>query len=123
MLNVYYKPGYESVSGRLLTLVKRIVLAVALLSCGVSIADEIKASDETLRIYNQTCVACHATGVNGAPRPGISADWQDSLSYGREDIYLNAIEGVGEMPPRGMCADCNNEQIRGIVEYMLTGVQ
>ncbi|HIG41509.1 MAG TPA: cytochrome c5 family protein [Gammaproteobacteria bacterium] len=122
-MKVYLRVVYYAAMEKLPRLRNWVVLGVALSSCCVSIADEVTASEETLRIYNQTCVACHATGVRGAPRPGVSTDWEDSLSYGREDIYLNSIEGVGEMPPRGMCADCTNEQIRAVVDYMLTGVE
>ena len=30
-------------------------------------------------IYNQACVACHGSGVLGAPKVHVAADWQPRL--------------------------------------------
>ena len=70
--------------------------------------------------YKQTCIVCHGEGMHGAPKLGIKSDWEERLSYGIEDVYLNTIEGMGNvMPARGMCADCTDEQIEAIVDYMV----
>ncbi len=42
-----------------------------------------------------------------------------SLSYGKEEIYLNTLEGIGEMPPRGLCDNCSDEQLKAVVDFML----
>ena len=46
-------------------------------------------------------------------------DWSYRLDYGVEELYLNTVEGMGEMPPRGACADCSDEEIEAIVDFML----
>jgi cytochrome c5 len=74
--------------------------------------------------YNETCVVCHETGIDGAPRPGIKSDWSLRLEYGVEELYLNAIDGIGSsMPPRGQCMDCTDDEIRAIVDYMISDLE
>jgi len=99
-----------------------IVVAVfCALAAAASYADDAgETSDDGEAIYQQTCQVCHATGVNGAPRPHVAADWTYRLDYGVEDLYLNVIEGLGaKMPPRGSCADCSDAQLQAAVDYML----
>ncbi|HJN50839.1 MAG: c-type cytochrome [Pseudomonadales bacterium] len=94
-------------------------LITALLSASVC-ADKTDADDDAARIFSETCVACHGEGVRGAPRPGVKADWEPRLSYGIEELYLNAADGVGaNMPPRGLCFDCTDSQLRAVVDYMV----
>jgi len=39
-------------------------------------------------------------------------------------VYLNAIEGLGPaMPPRGMCADCSDEQLKATVDFMILNLE
>jgi cytochrome c5 len=81
--------------------------------------DNADGSEASVLIYNQTCVVCHDEGVHGAPRPGVKSDWESPLSYGLEEIYINTLEGIGEMPPRGLCDDCTGEQLKAVVDFML----
>ena len=77
-------------------------------------------STEAARIYGETCIICHGEGVGGAPRLGVKSDWAPRLSYGMEELYLNAIEGVGStMPARGMCLECSDAQLRAVVDHMV----
>ena len=94
-------------------------LLTVLLSASLS-AEEDDAARDAERIFNETCVACHGEGVRGAPRPGVKADWEPRLSYGIEDLYISAYEGVGAtMPPRGMCFDCSDSQLKAVVDFMV----
>ena len=88
-------------------------------ACFGVLAGESGLVSEAARLYNQTCVVCHAEGVQGAPMPGVRDDWEAPLSYGKSEMYLNTIEGIGEMPPRGMCGDCSDDQLKAVVDYML----
>lgn len=86
----------------------------------ISLNSLLFAADEAETLYNQTCVVCHGQGMHGAPMPGVKTDWEQRLSYGIEDVYLNAIEGLGNtMPARGMCNDCTDKQIKSIVDFMV----
>lgn len=77
-------------------------------------------AEEAEQIYNQTCVVCHGDGAEGAPRPGVKSEWEPRLAYGIEELYLSTIEGLGPtMPPRGMCMDCSDSQLKAVVDYMI----
>jgi cytochrome c5 len=51
--------------------------------------------------YTKVCSACHALGINGAPKIGDHAAWGPRIAQGKEVLYSHAIEGKGVMPPRG----------------------
>jgi len=93
----------------------------------VSAPHSAEASETEIRaaeIYAQTCIVCHAEGVGGAPRPGVTSDWQSRLEYGIEELYYNTIEGLGaEMPPRGLCDSCSEDELGATVDYMLRDVK
>ncbi len=98
--------------------------SILLLLSVTAFAEEQPAATEGQRIYNRTCVVCHGEGVGGAPRPGAHSDWEYRLSFGIEDVYLNAIEGMGPaMPPRGLCTDCSDAQMRAVVDFMTADLQ
>ena len=70
-------------------------------------------------IVTGTCVACHGTGVAGAPKLGDKAAWSPRASKGVDGLLKNAIHGLNAMPPRGTCADCSDDELKGAIEYML----
>lgn len=70
-------------------------------------------------IYKASCAACHGAGVLGAPKYG-SADWTARLNdKGLETLVTNAINGINNMPARGTCATCSDDEIAATVEYMV----
>ena len=80
-------------------------------------------TSEVRDLYVRSCSSCHDSGAEGAPRPGVASDWSDRLSYGVEELYISAIEGAGPaMPPRGLCFECSDEQLRAIVDFMIRGL-
>jgi len=70
-------------------------------------------------IVTSACVACHGTGVAGAPKLGDKAAWSPRASKGVDGLLKNAIHGLNAMPPRGTCADCSDDELKGAIEYML----
>ena len=74
-------------------------------------------------IYNSKCVACHASGAAGAPKLGVSADWKDRLAKGVDALYASAASGLNAMPPKGLCMDCSDEELKAAIDYMLEKVQ
>lgn len=70
------------------------------------------------QLYAGACLACHASGVAGAPKVGDNAVWQTRLGGGIDAIVTSAINGKGAMPANGGSA-YSEEQIRSVVEYML----
>ncbi|MCK5818209.1 MAG: cytochrome c5 family protein [Psychromonas sp.] len=71
------------------------------------------------QIFNTYCMACHTTGVLGAPKRGDANAWKPRLAKGMSILYKNAMAGFNSMPPKGTCADCSNEEMRSSVEFMI----
>lgn len=71
------------------------------------------------QVYNGSCVACHGSGVAGAPKVGDAAAWQPRAAKGIDQLVKNATTGINAMPPKGTCANCSDEELKGAIEYML----
>jgi cytochrome c5 len=69
-------------------------------------------------LYAGACLACHASGVAGAPKVGDAAAWESRMAGGVDALTTSAISGKGAMPPNGGSA-YSPAQIRTVVEYML----
>lgn len=69
-------------------------------------------------IYQSKCLACHGTGAAGAPKVG-TADWAPRAEKGIDALLATAISGVGAMPPRGLCMDCSDDDLKAVIEYMV----
>jgi len=70
-------------------------------------------------IYNKACITCHAAGVAGAPKLGDTEAWAPRLAQGMDLLYTHAIEGIRGMPPRGLCMDCTDDELKATVDYMV----
>jgi cytochrome c5 len=69
--------------------------------------------------FTQVCSACHATGINGAPKMGDHAAWGPRIAQDKEALYSHAISGKGNMPPRGGTT-WPDAAIRMSVDYMVS---
>lgn len=72
-------------------------------------------------IYNKYCVGCHATGAGGAFKYGDAQAWKPLIDKGLNQLYKNAVAGIGNMPPKGNCITCTNDDIQNAVDYIVTG--
>jgi cytochrome c5 len=52
-------------------------------------------------VYTKACIACHSTGVAGAPKVGDKAAWEARLAQGMDALVSTALKGKGAMPPKG----------------------
>ncbi len=68
--------------------------------------------------YNMYCVACHSTGAAGAPKAGDKAAWAPRLAAGIDALVASAKAGKGAMPPKGLCGDCSDAELKEIIEFM-----
>ena len=73
-------------------------------------------------IYAKSCVACHTSGVLGAPKLQDAADWAPRLEKGFDVVWQNAIKGINAMPPKGTCSSCSDDDIKAAVEHMIEGL-
>lgn len=70
-------------------------------------------------IYNTYCTTCHAIGLAGAPQLGSAADWEPRVAQGMNVLYEHSVTGLRGMPPRGLCMDCSDDDLKGVVDWML----
>ncbi len=79
------------------------------------------------QVYNEACIACHGSGVGGAPTLADAASWESRIEQGTETLYDHAINGyqgeTGYMPPKGGRMDLSDEEIQDSVDYMVSEVQ
>jgi cytochrome c5 len=69
--------------------------------------------------FTKVCSACHAAGINGAPKIGDHAAWGPRIAQGKEVLYQHAIGGKGNMPARGGTT-WPDATIRMAVDYMVS---
>ena len=69
--------------------------------------------------YDTACVACHATGVAGAPKFGDKAAWAARLKAGNDALYASVIKGKGAMPAKGGNATLADADVKAAVDYLL----
>ena len=68
--------------------------------------------------YKQACAACHAMGVAGAPKAFDAAAWKPRLDKGMDTLVASVTNGMGAMPPRGLCMDCTADQYKALINHM-----
>lgn len=74
-------------------------------------------ADAGKKLYESTCMACHGSGVLGAPKFGDKAAWAPRIKQGAEVLHKNAISGIRGMPPKGGSA-ASEEEVKAAVDYM-----
>lgn len=90
--------------------------------CAAAPAPAVAAGPKSGKdVYGGFCTTCHGAGVMGAPKYGTAADWAPRVAKGKETLYTHAIAGFNAMPPKGMCAACSDDEIKGAVDYMIDG--
>ncbi|MGY3521514.1 cytochrome c5 [Pseudomonas chlororaphis] len=67
--------------------------------------------------------ACHVApwpAEAGAPKIGDAAAWKERADHqgGLDGILAKAITGINAMPPKGTCADCSDEELKGAIQKM-----
>lgn len=74
--------------------------------------------DDVQAKYDEHCVQCHETGVSGAPISHDEAAWAEIIDQPLTLLVGNVINGVGAMPPRGGCNECDGNDLRQIIDFM-----
>ena len=69
-------------------------------------------------VYKSVCAACHATGLNKAPKFGDRRDWLRFLKSGQKALVQVALKGQGAMPARGGSPDLSDIEVERAVVYM-----
>ena len=75
------------------------------------------------QVYNEACIACHGTGIGGAPKVGDVGTWAPRIVQGIAVLHEHAINGyqgsTGYMPPKGARVDLSDKEINDAVDYMI----
>ena len=72
------------------------------------------------KVYKKVCVQCHQSGTAGAPKVSDADAWQKRKTNREiDDLHQSVINGLRSMPPRGMCRNCSDEELKNAVMYML----
>jgi len=74
-------------------------------------------------VYTASCSVCHTAGVAGAPKLGDAAAWEPRITQGTEVLYAHALTGFKAMPPKGGNVSLSDEDVKSVVDFMLSTVQ
>lgn len=71
-------------------------------------------------VIGKHCNACHGTGLLGSPKIGDNAEWDKRAKEqgGLDGLLAKAITGINAMPPKGTCADCSDDELKGAIKKM-----
>ena len=90
-------------------------------------ANAAGADDQGKKLYDTSCMACHAAGVAGAPKFGDKAAWAPRIAQGADTLHTHAIKGyqgkAGMMPPKGGNMSAKDEDIKAAVDYMVNAAK
>ena len=74
-------------------------------------------------VFESACVACHGSGIAGAPRIGDKAAWAPRIAQGLPTLEQHALVGFqgssGMMPAKGGRMDLPDDAIRAAVAHMV----
>jgi cytochrome c5 len=71
------------------------------------------------QVVEETCVLCHATGREGAPRIGDAKAWAPRAQKGLAALTKSALDGVRKMPPHGGKLDLADLELQRAIAYMV----
>lgn len=67
--------------------------------------------------YERACLTCHATR-SAAPLTGFAPAWHPRLKQGMDVMLTHARDGFKGMPAKGLCSDCSDDDLRGLITFM-----
>lgn len=76
---------------------------------------ELKTGEQ---VYESTCIACHGTGIAGAPKTGDKGAWGPLIQLGYDELVHAAINGIRGMPARGGNPNLDDIEVARAVAYM-----
>jgi len=111
-----------------------LIMLLVLAGCSQKSSDEVASPDpaaeeitstETAwltgkQAYEEVCAGCHEEGLNGAPRTGDRAAWDERSWLWEAVLFEHARTGYGDMPAKGGAEDLDEATVTKAAEYMLT---
>ena len=70
-------------------------------------------------VFTGQCIKCHGEPESGAPQLGEVDDWQSRLESPVPTLIDHAINGHGEMPPKGGLEGLTDRHVAAAVAYVV----
>lgn len=99
-------------------MLKKLIISATLAVVAQSVQAE--GNEKGAEVYNQACVMCHAAGISNAPLVHNQEQWGARKEKGMDVLLQNAISGINQMPPRGLCMTCSDEDLQAAIDYMMS---
>lgn len=91
-----------------------------------SVVVQVKDRDGQ-QVYQASCVACHGTGIAGAPKVGDKGQWATRVATGTEALYQGALVGkqspAGMMPAKGGNPSLSDQEVKAAVDFMVAQIK
>jgi cytochrome c5 len=72
------------------------------------------------RAYEDICAGCHDEGINGAPKTGDRAAWENRSWLWEGVLFEHARTGFNEMPAKGGDSQLDEATVTKAAEYMMS---
>ena len=96
-----------------------VTAAAASATTASAAATAATAKPDGKKIYDTTCMVCHATGAAGAPKYGDKAAWAPRIKTGIDALHASALKGKGAMPAMGGNTALSDADVVAAVDYMV----
>jgi cytochrome c5 len=93
-----------------------IALALAIAPVGAAAQGGGRSGKE---VVDGVCIACHGTGVDGAPKIGDAKAWSARAARGLTGLTQNALAGIRKMPAHGGNPGLSDIEIERAITYMV----
>ncbi|MEP0074098.1 MAG: c-type cytochrome [Marinomonas sp.] len=93
--------------------------ALFLLFIFSALSNQAFAERSGSQVVNTFCVACHISGVAGAPRLGNKEEWQPRLQKSLPELLSSVTNGLNAMPPKGLCSNCTDKELDSAIQFMI----
>ena len=95
------------------------IVFVTLIALVPALAGAEPLTERQSWIFAHTCAHCHAVPGIGVPMLGDEDAWAPRRAKGLDALVRDVVLGVGNMPPLGTCGFCTEEDLRGVIAFMV----
>jgi cytochrome c5 len=99
------------------------ITAGLLATLSLAVVSSAAVAADGKKVYETTCVACHATGVANAPKLGDKAAWSPRVATGKDALFKSVVNGKNAMPPKAGNPNLSDDDIKAAIDYMLASVK
>jgi cytochrome c5 len=70
-------------------------------------------------VFQNSCNACHGSGLLNSPKLGDKAAWAPRIAKGVETLHQHALQGFNQMPAKGGNVGLPDDAVKAAVDYMV----